>query len=38
MMNDSIKYIDQAQLSEPEVEMFRYILYEDANVSYFYGC
>jgi len=31
-MHDCVKFIDSAQLSEPEVEMFRYILYEDANV------
>ena len=30
---DNIKYLDTAHLSEPEVEMFRYILYEDVNVK-----
>lgn len=32
-MKENSKFLEQAHLSEPEIEMFRYILYEDANVS-----
>jgi hypothetical protein len=31
-IRDNSKFLEAAHLSEPEVEMFRYILYEDANV------
>ena len=32
-IQENAKFLEQAHLSEPEVEMFRYILYEDANVK-----